>query len=437
MKYIFLATTLLFTSVCGLAFAQGFGGFGDSPFERDFGDIKYLDSYFGTFESKVEVSPGDKNVPFTVVFANVGSHDITGIRGEMSLPYGFNPTQGEGLVIHADSNTNSRAGDTFYLTFYMDIEPYVNIQEYPAAVKLEFARLRESGTRNDFFDFYFSVPGSGILQVKTSDPFLMSLQTNTVQIQITNNGTATLSNTAVSTLGDQVLSAQNVNSNLENVVIYESNWELGNIAPFSSKYIDIELYIPETLKGETLQLPLVVEYIDANGEIVSDTRIVDFYIRGLVDISVYGIDTITISDTMMVIGEIINEGNEDALFGFVTLEPLGTSNISPQTQFIDEIDTSSPVPFNIPLSFDGDPLYGEHDIQITVRYKDDIREEHFLTQAASINVASPPPTDTNRTIPGLDVESPINDSSLLLIITGIVVVAVGVGVAVAVRRRRN
>ncbi|MXY61367.1 MAG: hypothetical protein F4Y82_04560 [Cenarchaeum sp. SB0665_bin_23] len=438
MKRITLTSVILVTSICGMAYAQDFGGFGDSPFERDFGDIKYLDSYFGIFDSKVEVSPGDKNVPFTVVFANVGSHDITGIQGEMSLPYGFSPTQGRGLVIHADSNTNSMAGDTFHLTFYMDIAPYAGIQEYPAAVKLEFARLRESGVRNDFFDFYFAVPGSGILQVKTLDPFLMSLQTNTVRVQITNNGTAPLSNTDISTLGDQVLMAQNVNSNLENVVIYESSWELGNIAPFSSRHIDIELYIPETLKGETLQLPLVVEYIDANGETVSDTRVVDFYIRGFVDVSVYGIDTITISDTMMVIGEIINEGNEDALFGFVTLEPLGTSNIASQTQFIDEIDTSSPVPFNIPLSFDGEPIYGEHDIQITVRYKDDIREEHFFTHAASINVERPPPTEPNGTIPGLDVNSSIGSSSpLLLIITGVVVAVVIVGVVVAIRRRRD
>ena len=34
-----------------------------------------------------------------------------------------------------------------------------------------------------------------------------------------------------------------------------------------------------------------------------------------------------ITENQMVIGEIINEGNEDALFGFVTLEPLGDSNI--------------------------------------------------------------------------------------------------------------
>lgn len=436
MNAYMLAGAALALVGCGTAFGQGFGGFGDSPFERDFGDIKYLDSYFGTFDSRVEVSPGDRNVPFTVVFANVGSHDITGIRGEMSLPYGFGPARGTGPVMHADSNTNSMAGDTFHLTFYMNVEPHAKIQEYPAALKLEYSRLRESGIRNDFFDFYFLVPGTSILQLKTADPFLMSLQTNTVQIVFTNNGTAPLSNIDVSTLDGDAMMAQNVNPSLERVVIFESSWELGNIGPGSSKTIEVELYIPEDLSGEALQLPLVIDYIDANGEDVRQTRAVDFYVRGLIDISVYGIQTITISDSIMVIGEIINEGNEDALFGFVTMEPAGDSNISEHVQFIDEIDTSSPVPFNIPLSFDGEPSYGEHDIQITVRYKDDIREEHFLVHPATITVEAPSTAPTESVIPGIAVESP-EDNSLLMMMAAAAIIATVLGVIAAVRRRRS
>ena len=56
-----------------------------SPFERDFGDVKFLDAYFGVADEKMEVSPGDRNVPFTIVSANVGTQDITGIRGQLSL----------------------------------------------------------------------------------------------------------------------------------------------------------------------------------------------------------------------------------------------------------------------------------------------------------------------------------------------------------------
>ena len=41
----------------------------DSPFERQFADVKFLDAYFGTEEEKIEVEPGDKNVPFTVIMS--------------------------------------------------------------------------------------------------------------------------------------------------------------------------------------------------------------------------------------------------------------------------------------------------------------------------------------------------------------------------------
>ena len=97
------------------------GGFGQSPFERDFGDVKFLDAYFGTLNDKIEVEAGDRNVPFTVVFANVGTQDITGIRGQLSLPFNFSPSDGPGSIILADSDSNSLAGENFHLTFFVNI----------------------------------------------------------------------------------------------------------------------------------------------------------------------------------------------------------------------------------------------------------------------------------------------------------------------------
>ncbi|MCH7647431.1 MAG: hypothetical protein IIA83_02330, partial [Thaumarchaeota archaeon] len=98
------------------------GGFGNSPFERDFGDVKFLDAYFGTIDEKLEVDSGNKNMPFTVVMANVGTQDITGIRGQLSLPFGFSSSDGPGSLIDADANSNSIAGENFHLTFFVDID---------------------------------------------------------------------------------------------------------------------------------------------------------------------------------------------------------------------------------------------------------------------------------------------------------------------------
>ncbi len=134
----------------------------------------------------------------------------------------------------------------------------------------------------------------------------------------------------------------------------------------------------------------------------------------------YDVGVIELSNTQMVVGEIINEGNENAVFSFVTIEPRGDSNIKTKTQFIDEIEIDSPVPFNIPLEFDGEPKYGEHDIKLTVRYKDSVRDETLFTHDATIFVKEP--------------EKIQSDNSFMFIIPLIAAAAIGFYV---IRRRKK
>jgi len=426
-KILFSFAVLLFTPfVIDNSFAQiSSGGFGNSPFERDFGDVKFLDAYFGTLNQKVEIEPGDQNVPFTVVFANVGSQDITGIRGQLSLPYGFSGSNGPGSVIIADSDSSSIAGDNFHLTFFVNIDQNAKIQQYPGTVKVDYSRLRETGVRTSFYDFSFKVTGDSLINVRALEPFLTSLKNNDVIIIISNDGTAPMSSVDIVATNTQTERASTASSttNIENVVILESNWDVGNIEPNSSRQLTASIYIPENLKGDTLRIPLTITYYNAHGDQHSVDRIVDFYIKGFIDLSIYGINVIELSDTQMVIGEIINEGNQDALFGFVTLEPLGDSNIKKQRQFIDEIEIDAPVPFNIPLEFDGEPKYGEHEIKITVRYKDDVRDEIFLPYETTILVEEPSNNDESE------------DNTIMIVIP--IVIAIAVGIFVMRRRKKE
>ena len=366
------------------------GGFGNSPFERDFGDIKFLDAYFGTLEQKIEIEGGDGNVPFTVVFANVGTQDITGIRGQLSLPFGFSASDGPGTIIYADSDSNSLAGGNFHLTFFVSLDKNVQIQQYPGSVKVDYSRLRESGVRTAFFDFDFKVTGDSVINVRALEPFLTSLKSNNAVIEIANDGTAPISGVDIITTNTQTeLTSTSSTTNVENVVILESSWDIGNIDPKSARYLTATVYVPEGLKGDTLRIPLSISYYNAHGDQHEIAKIVDFYIKGLIDLNVFNVDVIELSGAQMVIGEIINEGNDDGLFGFVTVEPRGNSNIKSNTQFIDEIEVDAPVPFNLPIEFDGKTRYGEHDITITVRYKDSVRDEIFLTHDATIFVKEP------------------------------------------------
>ena len=375
--------------------APTYGGFGNSPFERDFGDVKFLDAYFGTADEKIEVEAGDSNVPFTVVFANVGTQDITGIRGQLSMPLGFSPSDGPGSVIYADSDSNSRAGESFALTFFVNIDANTGIQQYTAAAKVDYSRLRESGTRTAFETFDFKVTGDTVVNVRALEPFLTSLRVNEIDIRIANDGTAPLAGvevTAANTQTERVSTAAST-TNVENVVLSDSSWDLGQIGPGGSSIITTTVYVPETLSGETLRIPLEVSYYNAHGDRVTVSKIVDFFVKGLIELSVFNVGVIEISGEPMIIGEIINEGNEDGLFGFVHVTPLEGSNLRPVTQFIDEIEVDAPVPFNIPAEFEGQPRYGEHDIRIDVRYKDSIREEHVLNHDARVAVPEPPPPE--------------------------------------------
>jgi hypothetical protein len=311
------------------------------------------------------------------------------------------------------------------LTFFVNIEENAEIQQYPGSVKVDYSRLRESGIRTSFFDFSFKVTGDSLINVRALEPFLTSLKNNDVIIIISNDGTAPISSVDIVATNTQTEMASTTSSttNIENVVILESNWDVGNIEPKSSRQLTATIYIPENLKGDTLRIPLSITYYNAHGDQHTVDKIVDFYIKGFIDLTIYGIDVIELSNTQMVIGEIINEGNQDALFGFVTLEPLGDSNIKKQRQFIDEIEIDAPVPFNIPLEFDGEPKYGEHEIKITVRYKDDVRDEIFLPYETTIFVEKP----------SNDEES--EDNTIMIVIP--IVIAIAVGIFVMRRRKKE
>jgi hypothetical protein len=424
---IILALAMAFVALMPGAWAQL--GKGDSPFERQYQDIKFLDAYFGTLGQKIEVTPGDKNVPFTVVFANIGSQDITGIRGQLQMPIGFTPADGKGALILANSDSEALAGKHFSLTFFVNLDKNIPLQQYPATVKVDYTRIREAGQRNIFIDFKFKVTGESILNLKAQNPFLTSIKNNDATIEVSNTGTAPLSNVKIILQNTQtsVSATANPITNVENVVFDQNEWDIGTIEPHSSKKFSIKVFIPENIHTETLHIPFLLTYFNAHGDKVTDNRTVDFYINGLIDAKIYNVGVINLAGKQTIIGEVINEGNTNALFAFVTLEPLGDSNIKKVTQYVDELEIDSPVPFNIPVEFDGEPKFGEHEIRISARYKDDLRNEQIITYDTKVTLVDtsikPPPT--------------VADFAPMIIGIGIAAAAAGVIIRKKMRKRKE
>ena len=350
--------------------------------------IKFLDAYFGTSTTKIEVGPGDKNVPLTVVFANIGTNDAVGIKGQMFVPMDFSSASGKFFPIFANSEQKAVAGNNFELTFLIDISEGAKIKTYPATVVVDYSRLRESGERHNTFNFTFKLTGESIVNLKAITPIITSITNNNVVLEISNSGSSTLSNVDVvlQNTATTTSSTSTSTTNIEKVIFDQNHWNIGNIEPNSAQTFSFNVFVPESLKNEPLRTPLQITYFDGHGEQKSETRVADLYINGLINPSIYGVKVIELSGKKTIIGEILNEGNADGLFGFVKLQPRGNSNIKASSQYIDEIEPDSPVPFHIPIEFNVLQSFGEHDVRILVSYKDSVRDEHTITYDTTITI---------------------------------------------------
>ena len=256
--------------------------------------IKFLDAYFGTSTTKMEVGPGDKNVPLTVVFANIGSNSAVGIKGQMFLPMDFTSPNGKFLPIFANSEETATAGSNFELTFFVDITENAKIRTYPATVVIDYSRLRETGERNDTFNFTFKLTGESIVNLKAVTPIITSITNNNVVLEISNSGSSTLSNVDVVLQNTATTSSSTSTSttNIEKVIFDQNHWNIGNIGPNSAQTFSFNVFVPESLKNEPLRTPLKITYFDGHGEQKSVTRVADLYINGLVDPTIYGVKVI-------------------------------------------------------------------------------------------------------------------------------------------------
>ena len=288
-KIVILFSMFLITSsLIPLSFGEGTIGIPQGVLRDHVISVKFLDAYFGTDGSKIEVAPGDKNVPFTVIMSNVGTQDLTGIKGKLSLPSAFQSPSGRMAIIIADNDEKATAGDTFPLTFFVDISKDAKIKSYVGSMTVEFSRLRESGERQQTFDFTFKVTGDSIVNLKPITNFITSIINNEVVIQISNEGTAPLNNVDIILQNDQTsVSSQSTSiTNLENVIFDQTHWDVGTIEPESSTMFSFNVFVPESLKNEPLHLPMEISYYDAHGSSQTVTRVADFYINGLVDPSI-------------------------------------------------------------------------------------------------------------------------------------------------------
>ncbi len=497
---------------------------GESPFEHGYTDVKFLDAYFGYPNQKIEVQPGDQNVPFTILFSNVGTEDIAGIKGLMALPAGFSGATPlvDGLI-EADNSQTATTGSSFALTFYVNLDKSINIHDYAGTVELTYSRVRENGVHQSFYDFNFKVTGKSLLNLRAENPFIQPQSNNLVTVQVLNNGTASVNNLDI-TVTPLSNTTSNV-SNLQNVVIDQHHWHIGNVLADTAKSFSFNVFVPPNLSDQTLHMPLTLIYFDGQGNQITDQKTVDLiigtaslnfnvklstptsvsmgvmqnltlglqnlspseisdvaitltpsssnfrilddprwyiqdikpldstiltipvfadqnianqavnfnvniqytkegstvmeqqnfatYIRPVIDVSVYGVQSQIIAGQTNIIGNVLNEGNLKGQFAIVTIDPMEGSTIKEATQYIGDIDIDAPTPFNVPVQSTTGQLSGDQKVLVTLTYKDTLLQLHTIIQEDTVSFGAPAPT------------SNVNISQLQLVI--LVAIAAGIG----------
>lgn len=244
---------------------------GESPFQHDFVDVKLLDAYFGTNGQKIEVEPGDQNVPFTVVLTNAGSIDISGIKGTLSLPAGFSGAESttNGLIL-ADNTQSASSGQSFDLTFFLNLDKSLGTHGYSGTIKVAYTRVRETGERTTFIDFNYKVTGKSILTMKAVNPVLQPASNNDVTIQISNLGSASINNVQVSLLPTA--------NSTTGIVVDQNHWNVGSVKAGSLNTFSVKAFIPQSIAGQTLHPQFSITYFDGQGNQISTTKIVDFIV---------------------------------------------------------------------------------------------------------------------------------------------------------------
>lgn len=368
-----------------------------SPFEHGFTDVKFLDAYFGTFGQKIEVEPGDHNVPFTIVFSNVGTEDITGIKGLLNLPIGFSGATSENGLIEADNTQTATSGTSFSLTFFLNLDKTLGTHDYAGTVKVSYSRVRENGERNQFIDFNFKVTGKSVINLKASNPFLQPASNNDVTVQISNSGTAPLNNVDVSLQNSQntatTTGTTSDTNNLQSVVIDQNYWKVGTVQTNSANTFSFKAFIPQSLAGQTIHVPFNITYFDGQGNQVSTTRNADLIVGPASTSS-----TIKLSSPPYLMMGVM----QNLTLGIENLSPSKLSDISititPNSNglkilqdtkwFIKEINPLEKTDLNIPVfadkTIEGQAVNYDMNIQYTKDGSTVIEKQNFATYVRGV-----------------------------------------------------
>ena len=174
-----------------------------------------LSSIPGARQTKVEVGPGEGSSTLAIVLVNKARQDITGVKGVLTLPDGFEAAGiAAGQIQNNGANTTGsqfaaaslksivKAGDVFTLYFDINTLDTAKIGQYSTSLKLIYSKILEIGNIETIIPVQFRLPGKVTLDASIhSTETLIPGTINKVPISIRNIGSTSANSVTVSLNG--------------------------------------------------------------------------------------------------------------------------------------------------------------------------------------------------------------------------------------------
>ena len=247
-------------------------------------EVKFVDIFFSegvknvggnamdAIPTKLEVAPGDGASILAVVMANSGAFELTGLKGSLALPTGFEATgrpAGEPAIDTYDLGI--APGATFTFEFPVEVTENTRVGMYKAILHVEYFKARDIGLNFRDFDVEFLLPGKSIVDAVADIPVLVPSTVAKPMIKITNDGSAPASGViasvgpagTASVLVQTEAQSQQIN---QIVNVGKKVFNVGVVKANSYVVIEPSLYVNPALKNTKQTLAVAITYFDIYGQ---------------------------------------------------------------------------------------------------------------------------------------------------------------------------
>jgi hypothetical protein len=185
-------------------------------------------------------------------------------------------------------------------------------------------------------------------------------------------------------------------------ILGPSNWNLPTISSGSGQQLTTQVFASTSLIGSPVFFTVTVQYIQFGHQVRTSSFDLGAIVTGDIQLRVNNLGIRYIGNTPNLVGNILNEGNTPAQFASVEMlkqgqmplsAPLGSNTnltiilMPNSSEYVGNIATNSPVPFNIPLQTVQLPTSGQHQQNTTTINKNPKESVPVPLTTATYNTA--------------------------------------------------